>query len=221
MTIDCLYLTQFFYTPSNLVVTVLLGLVSVLIVRYWFFCYPAYIFLLYTIYRMISVQQQSKTNASVVGPFSIYDTVPTTCIAIGIFLMNRSVTTTSSTAAGTTWTTQYWIGEGLVIAMFIYNSFSGMPVVQSLKPMMVWSVIGIASALIALWFRGNVWNYCIVIVIIAIVALFVAMAFPMMELIVEAILSEKLRKVGDKVRHHHQVLHTYYEKKYNNAKMRR
>ena len=166
MSIDCLYLTQFFYTPSNLVVTVLLGLVSVLIVRYWFFCYPAYIFLLYTIYRMISVQQQSKTNASVVGPFSIYDTVPTTCIAIGIFLMNRSVTTTSSTAAGTTWTTQYWIGEGLVIAMFIYNSFSGMPVVQSLKPMMVWSVIGISSALIALWFRGNVWNYCIVIVII-------------------------------------------------------
>ena len=87
--------------------------------------------------------------------------------------------------------------------------------VQSLKPIMVWSVIGILSALIALWFRGNVWNYCIVIVLIAIVALIVAMAFPIMELIVEAILNEKLRKVGEKVRHHHHVLQTYYEKKYN------
>ena len=193
--------------------TVLLAVVSIIIVRYWFFVYPAYMFLLYTIYRMISLQQQSKTNASI-GPVSIYDTVPTTGIAIGIFLMNRSIT--SSATAGT-WTTQYWIGEGLVIAMFMYNSVSGMSVVQSLKPIIVWGVIGILSALIALWFRGNIWNYCIVIVIIAIVALLVAMAFPIMELIVEAILNEKLRKVGDKVRHHHHILHMHYEKKYSNS----
>ena len=197
--------------------TVLLAVVSIIIVRYWFFVYPAYMFLLYTIYRMISLQQQSKTNASI-GPVSIYDTIPTTGIAIGIFLMNRSITLSTTTAR--TWTTQYWIGEGLVIAMFMYNSFSGMSVIQSLKPMIVWGVIGISSALIALWFRGNLWNYVIVIVIIAIVALLVAMAFPIMELIVDAILNEKLRKVGDKVRHHHQVLHTHYEKKYSDTAMR-
>ena len=213
---------------SYIILTVLLGVVSVVIVRYWFFVYPAYIFLLYTIYRMISMQQQqqSKSNTSSSSStvlLSIYDTIPTSCIAIGIFLMNRSITNSTNvatTTTGRTWTTQYWIGEGLVIAMFIYNSLSGIPMVQSLKPIMVWSVIGILSALIALWFRGNVWNYCIVIVLIAIVALIVAMAFPIMELIVEAILNEKLRKVGEKVRHHHHVLQTYYEKKYNNETTR-
>ena len=197
----------------------MLGVVSIIIVRYWFFLYPAYLFLLYTIYRMISPPSSSSSNH--VGRFSIYDTIPTTGIAIGLFLMHRSIIATTTTAtAGRTWTTQYWMGEGLVIAMFIYNSFSGTAMIQSLKPMILWCAIGIVSALMALWFRGNVWNYCIVIVIIAIVALLVAMAFPIMELIVEAILNEKLRKVGDKVRHHHQVLHTHYEKKYSNSTMR-
>jgi hypothetical protein len=116
---------------------------------------------------------------------------------------------------GSTWSTQFWIGEGLVTAMFIYNSLSGMAIIQSLKPTIVWTAITILSALIALWFRGSFWNYIIVIVIIAITALLVAMAFPIMELIVETILNEKLRKIGEKVRHHHQVLHTYYEKKYH------
>ena len=216
LTLSLFFLILYTFVKSIIMILlhlVLLGVVSIVIVRYWFFVYPAYIFLLYTIYRMISLQQQqSKSNTSI-GTVSIYDTIPTSCIAIGIFLMNRSITTS---ATGRTWTTQYWIGEGLVVAMFIYNSLSGVTIVQSLKPMIVWSVIGILSALIALWFRGNVWNYIIVLVIIGIVALLVAMAFPIMELIVEAILNEKLRKVGDKVRHHHQVLHTYYEKKFNN-----
>ena len=44
-------------------------------------------------------------------------------------------------------------------------------------------------------------------------ALFVAMVFPVMELVLEAVLNEKLRKVGDKVRAHHQVLERYYESK--------
>jgi hypothetical protein len=149
-------------------------------------------------------------------PVSIYDTIPTTCIAIGLFLMHRAMThhnTQLSDSKTRVWTTQYWIGEALVIAMFIFNSFSGTSFL-SFKPILVWSGIGVLSILMALWFRGNVWNYCIVLVIIAIVALLVAMAFPIMELIVEAILNEKLRKVGDKVRHHHQLIHAHYEKNY-------
>jgi hypothetical protein len=185
---------------------VLMGIVSVIIVRYWFTVYPAYLFLLYTIYRIISM----KSN---VPGGSIYDTIPPTCIAIGIFLMHRASTNTSATSGGRIWTTQYWIGEALVIGMFIYNSISG-TFIFSLKPIIVWSGIGILSFLIALWFRGSIWNYCLVIGLIAIVALLVAMAFPIMELIVDAILNEKLRKVGDKVRHHNQMIHAYYEKKY-------
>jgi hypothetical protein len=40
---------------------------------------------------------------------------------------------------------------------------------------------------------------------------FVALAFPIMEMVLEAILNEKLQKVGDKVRAHHRVVQAYYE----------
>jgi hypothetical protein len=37
-----------------------------------------------------------------------------------------------------------------------------------------------------------------------------------MELVLESILNEKLKKVGEKVRHHHKVLKNHYEKQTNN-----
>ena len=73
--------------------------------------------------------------------------------------------------------------------------------------------MSILSGLAALWFRGLFWNYVSIIILIAVLAFFVAVAFPVMELILEAILNEKLRKVGDKVRAHHAALDKYYKAK--------
>ena len=51
------------------------------------------------------------------------------------------------------------------------------------------------------------------VVLDVILAVLVAMAFPIMELLLEAILNEKLKKVGEKVRDHHRQLQSYYENK--------
>jgi hypothetical protein len=172
-----------------------MGAVSVIIVRYRWTLYPALAFLAYNIYRII--QMQSRTPGG-----SLYDTIPPTLIAAGLLVMS------SSTISGDgTWNTRFWLGEALVIGMFLYNSFSYLLMANVL----VWIGMSVLSLLLALWFRGNVWNYAIVLCVIGIVAILVALAFPIMELIIESILNEKLKKVGDKVRHHHQVLQAHYE----------
>jgi hypothetical protein len=142
--------------------------------------------------------------------------LPPLLIATGLLCMFYgrvvSVGDSDSPDAGTTtapsWTWLFWSGEVLVIAMFTFNSMSAIP-----KTPLVLSLLGIFSALTALWFRGKFWNYVIVLVMEGLLGVFVALAFPVMELILEAVLNEKLKRVGDKVRAHHRQLEAYYAAK--------
>jgi hypothetical protein len=131
------------------------------------------------------------------------DTAPPTLIALGLLIM------TSARGRDLAWNVQFWLGEALVIGMFIYNSLSFVTV----KKPVVLAGIAVASLLLALWFRGSVWNYAAVLGLIVFFAVIVALGFPIMELILESILNEKLKRVGHKVRLHHQVLQAHYEKK--------
>lgn len=188
-----------------------MGSVSVLIVRFRLTLYPALAFLAYIIFRII--QQQSRLPGG-----SLYDTVPPSLIAAGLLLMSSSVfggggRDDDGDSNNPKWNTQFWMGEALVIGMFLYNSLT---ILQSLENRaIVLAVLAVVSLLLALWFRGNLWNYVVVLGLIVFVAIIVALAFPIMELLLEAILNEKLKKVGDKVRHHHQILQAHYEKKSN------
>ena len=130
------------------------------------------------------------------------DALPPLLIATGLVLMHYGRTEQGE------WSYRFWAGEALVICMFTYNSATAIP-----KNVLTMLGLSIFSILAALWFRGNIWNYAIVIGMEAFMALFVAMAFPIMELILETILTEKLRKVGEKVRAHHQQLEAYYKAK--------
>jgi hypothetical protein len=103
----------------------------------------------------------------------------------------------------------YWVGESLVIGTFTYNSISG--TVQKTTPF--YFGIAVFSMLAALWFRGKFWNYFLVLGLELFMGIFIAMAFPIMEMVLEAILNDKLKKVGDKVRAHHQHLERYYNSK--------
>jgi hypothetical protein len=104
----------------------------------------------------------------------------------------------------------FWIGETLVIAMFTLNSLG---VVAPTKRLPVYGAVGLASGLAALWFRGKFWNYFTVIALELFLAVFIALAFPIMEMVLEAILNDKLKKVGDKVRAHHEHMERYYQSK--------
>jgi ABC-type multidrug transport system fused ATPase/permease subunit len=176
----------------------MLATVSVVIVRYRLTLYPALAFLAFVIFRIF--QQLSRVPGG-----SVYDAIPPTLIAAGLILMS------SALGRAGTWNSQFWAGETLVIGMFLYNSLSFLP----LQNRFVSAGLVVISLLLALLFRGSWWNYAVVLGLIVFFAVIVALAFPIMELVLEAILNEKLKKVGDKVRHHHQVLRAHYEKKAN------
>jgi multisubunit Na+/H+ antiporter MnhG subunit len=167
--------------------SVMMAVVSVVAVRYRWTLFPALAFLAFIAFRIHSV---AAGTLEVASPFMI---------GAGMVVMHQS--------QDNGWLL-YWLGESLVIGMFTYNSMSGL---QKTTPLYVG--IGLFSCLAALWFRGKFWNYVIVLGLELFLAIFIAMAFPIMEMVLEAILNDKLRKVGDKVRAHHQHLERYYNSK--------
>jgi hypothetical protein len=168
--------------------------VSLLVVRYRWLLYPALGFLGFIAFRVYSTPGHGTLD--MLSPF---------LIGTGLIFMYQSK---EETASGFV----YWIGESLVIAMFTYNSIALTPNVASYAGAIL-GAIGVFSAIAALWFRGKFWNYAIVIGFEAFLAIFVAMAFPIMEIVLEAIINEKLKKVGEKVRAHHDYLEKYYNAK--------
>ena len=164
-----------------------MGAVSVVVVRYRLTLFAALAFLGFVVFRIHSV---ATSTMDYLSPFFI---------ATGLGIMHQQ----SDEDAG--WF-MYWIGESLVIGMFTYNSLA-------LRSAPVLLGIAVFSMLAALWFRGKFWNYVIALGLEVFLAIFIAMAFPIMEMVLEAILNDKLKKVGDKVRAHHQHLERYYSSK--------
>jgi hypothetical protein len=172
-----------------------MGAVSVIAVRYRITFYPSLLFMAYVLFRI--VQQAPKVPGG-----SLRDTIPPCIIVIGLSIMFHA-----AWGEKFSWSLRYWIGETLVVAMISYNSLSILPLTNPL----VAAAIFVFAALVALWFRGSFWNYLITIVFTGFLAILVAFAFPLMELILDAILQEKLKKVGERVRQHHKILKDYYE----------
>jgi hypothetical protein len=179
------------FMMQMIVRTLMTGGVSVILVRYWISLYAALAFLLFVTFRIL---QQSRW----------LDAISPAVIASGLLLMH-----TGRTQEGL-WTWRFWLGETFVISAFTFNSVATS--LPSLGLLLV-AVIFVFASLMALWFRGSVWNYAIVIGFEAILAFLIAMAFPILEFVLETILNEKLKRVGDKVRAHHKALDAYYQAK--------
>lgn len=97
-------------------------------------------------------------------------------------------------------------GEILVVIMFTYNS------VPHKSPHVALGV-AVLAFLLTLWLRGNPWKYATVVALEAFVAVLAALAFPILEMILEQILNDKMRKVGEKIRAHSDRLEAYYNGK--------
>jgi hypothetical protein len=74
-------------------------------------------------------------------------------------------------------------------------------------------IILAVAFILTLWLRGDLWKYLTLIILQICVAIVLALLFPIMEMLLEAILNEKLRKVGDKVRVHTKRMEAYYKAK--------
>jgi len=94
------------------------------------------------------------------------------------------------------WTWTFLIGETIVMTCFFSNSFENRPTKLLLIP------FTIVSILFSLWLRGRFWRYATILGFEGIIAIFVVLAFPIMEMILESIVDEKMRKVGEKIRAH-------------------
>jgi len=171
--------------------TVVMAFVSLLVARYIWTLLPAMAFLAFIAYRIHSVPGTGAIEVST--PF---------VIGVGLILMYQSYASAGSFV--------FWLGETMVIGMFTLNSIGS---ATASKSPPIYLGTAVFSSVSALWFRGKFWNYAIVVGLEAFLAIFIAMTFPIMEMVLEAILNDKLRKVGDKVRAHHEHLERYYQSK--------
>jgi hypothetical protein len=182
----------------------MLGAVSVFLIRYRLALYPMLLFLGY-----IAVQIAGKASLrggsvyETTGPKQqMSDVLSPLAIAVGLLLMHSGRNTE------TNWTWIFWMGESVVIVMFALNSLEFIP-----RTAVGIGALSLVAGLLALCFRGKFWNYSIVIGLEVFMALFVALAFPVVEMVLETVLNEKLRKVGEKIRTHHRQMEAYYKAK--------
>jgi len=93
------------------------------------------------------------------------------------------------------WSWTFWFGEMLVMALFMNNS------VEQKSPLIV--VVFMTLAFIfSLIMKGRFWRYLTLLGFQAVLALLVVLVFPIMEMVLESIVDEKMRKVGEKIRAH-------------------
>lgn len=181
--------------------TALLCGISVFVARYRLTLFPALAFLAFITYKVRSAA--TEQSLEVLSPF---------LIGIGLIIMYQassgSWSTVSSDGTQNTHWLLYWLGESITIFMFTYNSMETKPSLAS--PLYLGSIL-IFGILSALWFRGRFRNYLIVMGLELFLAIFIAVSFPVFEMILEAILNDKLKKVGDKIRAQHKAMELYYK----------
>ncbi len=93
------------------------------------------------------------------------------------------------------WSWTFWLGETIVMTSFLCNSFE-----KQTRGLVMG--FGALSLLLSLWLRGKFWRYNTLLGLEAFVAMLIVVAFPIMEMILESIVEEKMKKVGEKIRAH-------------------
>uniref|UniRef100_A0A7S2KKY3 J domain-containing protein n=1 Tax=Skeletonema marinoi TaxID=267567 RepID=A0A7S2KKY3_9STRA len=195
--------------------TALMGVVSVLLSRYTILTIVTLGMLVFLSTRIYSALNVAAKGANVkLNLLSLKDVGVPLLIAVGVFSMFRGrrfvmendisggednqVIGDSTTVQETiyhSWTWTFWFGETLVMTLFIANSF------EKRSPALL-ALFTTISGIFALWLRGQFWRYATLLGFQGVIALLVVLAFPIMEMILEQIVEEKMKKVGEKIRAH-------------------
>eukprot|EP00985_Skeletonema_marinoi_P005841 scaffold2550_cov137-Skeletonema_marinoi.AAC.2 len=196
--------------------TALMGVVSVLLSRYLILTIVTLGMLVFLSTRIYSALNVAAKGANVkLNLLSLKDVGVPLLIAVGVFSMFRGrrfvmendtssgednvvvgdSTTTVQETIYHSWTWTFWFGETLVMTLFIANSF------EKRSPALL-ALFTTISGIFALWLRGQFWRYATLLGFQGVIALLVVLAFPIMEMILEQIVEEKMKKVGEKIRAH-------------------
>lgn len=183
--------------------TAMMAMTSVFVVRYKYLALIGILFLLYTAFQ---IKRASLSNPNIVTSFDILSPM---LIASGVAIMyvGRGVEENNY------WTKTFWIGEALIMTMFCLNTLAAKES-SALRPNIVLGIgIYIVFAIVALLLRGKGWRYLTLLGIEMMFALAAVLIFPIMEMILEEIMNEKLRKVGDRVRLYNKHMEESYKQK--------
>ena len=195
--------------------TALMGVVSVLLSRYTILTIVTLGMLVFLSTRIFSALNIAAKGANVkLNLLSLKDVGVPLLIAVGVFSMFRGrrfvmendtsgednqvvgdSTTTVQETIYHSWTWTFWFGETLVMTLFLANSF------EKRSPALL-ALFTTISGIFALWLRGQFWRYATLLGFQGVIALLVVLAFPIMEMILEQIVEEKMKKVGEKIRAH-------------------
>ncbi len=125
-----------------------------------------------------------------------------------------------SVEGGSSWTKTFWMGESLIMTIFCLNSIASREA-STLRPSLA---LGIALyflfGLFALYIRGKGWRYLTCLSIELGCALVAVIVFPMMEMVMEALMDEKLKKVGERVRLYSKVMEKNHQQKLEEVERR-
>lgn len=105
-------------------------------------------------------------------------------------------------------------GEWIAMTLFIFSSLP--PASTFSKPVTTRNLViicSIPSFILAIIMKGRFYRYVVLIIMEAIVAILAVLAFPVMEMIIEEIIKEKMVRVGEKIRAWHKVQNGFIEDK--------
>ena len=98
------------------------------------------------------------------------------------------------------WTKTFWMGEAMVMTIFCLNTIASREE-STLRPSLPLGMgLFVLFGLIALYIRGKGWRYLGCLSIELGCALIAVIVFPMMEMVMETLMDEKLKKVGERAR---------------------
>ena len=77
-----------------------------------------------------------------------------------------------------------------------------------------------AFTFLCLWIRGKFWRYCFLLGVEFVLALVAVIIFPIIEMLVEELMNEKIKKVGEKVRTLHKTMQDLHKIQLDDAVLR-
>lgn len=188
----------------------MMAVTSLYITKWKYTTIPAILFMAYTSnkIRQAGKEAQATTGTS---PITKYDILSPLLVAAGVFIMFYAKSD-SYNDAEFEWNKLFWFGEALVMTMFCLNTVTAKEG-SSLRPSIGLGIaFYIVFSLIALYIRGKGWRYITFLSIELVCALVAVLVFPVMEMIMETIVDEKMRKIGDRVRMYSKVMEDNHKK---------
>jgi len=175
-----------------------MGFVSTIVSRYVLLTYLAIGGLLFISTRIYRTVKQGLGPDAKVTLATMKDALSPILISVGVYIMYRGRRLNGNDDAEKylDWTWTFLFGETFVMTLFISNSF------ERQRSLFLVVAFVVAALFLSLIMKGKFWRYVTLLCFEGILALLVVLAFPIMEMILESIIEEKMKVIGEKIRAH-------------------